>query len=186
MPYLKKRGLVLKVLFFIAIFAFLTVVFFVILFFRNNHSYLDVSELENPIAKLNDSQAILNFNESFVYYLLYNIGAYKLHSSPLAKGNPKIGFVVEENKYTAEIIKGKIFVRKNLEQDVDIIIKTSKEEAVKMLRNKENIEKSFEEGKSTIELIKDKKTLFLKGYLSLYTELTGKSVTGAFIRVVSQ
>ena len=50
-----------------------------------------------------------------------------------------------------------------------------------MIQNKEYIEQSFQEEKSTIEAVSDKTVLATKGYLELYTELTGKSITGAFI-----
>ena len=181
---LGKRGLVLEIIFFVVIIMIL-VVGVCFLFFISSKPNVIVVELKNPAQNLNDTDAVSQFNESFVFYLLYKIGAYKLHSSPFASGNPKIGFIIEETNYTAEIFSGNISVRKNLEENVDIIIRTNKQEAVKMIKDKDYIEKSFSEGMSTIDLVSSKKDLFAKGYLGLYTELTGKSVTGNIIRVLS-
>ena len=118
---------------------------------------------------------------SFVYFLLYSINAYNLHEAPLSDDEPKIEIFIEDEVYSASVKKGEIYVSKQGTEKKDIIIHTTKEEAVKMIQSKEYIEQSFQEGKSTIETISDKTVLATKGYLELYTELTGKSITGAFI-----
>ena len=50
-------------------------------------------------------------------------------------------------------------------------------------QNVDYVALSFESGNSQIELLESKSTLFGKGYLSLYQELTGKSVTGNIIKI---
>jgi len=51
-----------------------------------------------------------------------------------------------------------------------------------MINDKNYIEQSFKDGTSQIELVATKTTLFSKGYLSLYTDLTGESITGMVLR----
>ena len=45
------------------------------------------------------------------------------------------------------------------------------------------IKESFSSGKSEFELVANKATLFSKGYLSLYKDLTGKGITGSVIGI---
>ena len=141
------------------------------------------NELINPASGLSQEEAILAFNESFVYYLLYNIKAYNLHSPPLSSNTPKIEIFVGEKIYNAEISNGLINVFPGEMSKRDIVIKTTVEEAIKMLDNRQFIQDSFAKGRSSLELIESKSTLFAKGYLNLYNELTGKSVTGNAIKI---
>ena len=138
-------------------------------------------EIINPAKDLTLEEGIAQFNESFVYFLLYSIKAYNLHEAPLSEDKPQIEIFIEDGVYSAYVEKGEIYVSNQEIEKEDIIIYTTKEEAVKMIQNKEYIEQSFQEEKSTIEAVSDKTVLATKGYLELYTELTGKSITGAFI-----
>ncbi len=139
--------------------------------------------LFNPVGNLSNEEALLKFDESFVYYLLYEIKAYNLHNPPLSGNKPKIGFFIGEDPYNAVINNGDILVSKGVIDSKDAIITTTKEEAIKMLRDKEYIKTSFSSGTSKIELIASKSILFAKGYLNLYSELTGKGVTGNVVKI---
>jgi hypothetical protein len=132
--------------------------------------------LENPTLGLSDEEAVAQFDETFVIYMLYNIGANKLHRPPLSRDTPEIELLVGDETYSAEVVKGVISVDEGEISDEDILITTSAEEAVKMIRDSEYISDSFSEGKSEIELIAGKVELASKGYLGLYTELTGNEV----------
>ena len=142
-------------------------------------------ELVNPTTGLSVESAVKQFNESFVYYLLYNIKAYNLHNPPLSKNTPKILIYVDNDVYNAEVDRDEIYVVKDEIVSKDIIIRTTKEEAVKMIRDKNYIADSFSSGNSKIELITDKSTLFGKGYLNLYKELTGNGITGSVVKIYS-
>lgn len=130
--------------------------------------------LENPASGLTAEEAVAQFNESFVLYLLYSIGANKLHNPFLSSDKPKIEIYVSDDGYNA-IVDDYIKVGKGEINGEDIRIRTSKEEAVKMMNDKQYVAKSFQEGNSSIELVASKAKLFSKGYLGLYDELTGKS-----------
>jgi hypothetical protein len=132
--------------------------------------------LINPVKNLSNSEAVEQFDEDFVLYLLYAIGANELKKSPISLKTPKIEIRVGDKIFSAEIIKGNIMVNEGGIEQEDIIIYTTTLEAVKMIRNRSYIEQSFSSGKTGIELIAGKATLAAKGYLKIYTKLTGKSV----------
>ncbi len=135
--------------------------------------------LVNPAASLTNEEAAAAFDESFVYYLLVNIKAYNLHEPPASSDTPKIEIYVGDDIFSAEVKDGEIDANTGEIEGEDIIIRTSKEEAIEMVRERIYIEESFENGNSSIELVSGKTELFLKGYLKLYTDLTGKSFTGS-------
>lgn len=153
------------------------------LFNVDNSSVYDKLKITNPSGNLSVERAIEVFDESFIFYLLYNIKAYNLHNPPLSSDRPKIEVDVGDEVFKAVIDDGMINVSRGDIIGEDIIIKTSKEEVILMMDDKEYIEQSFELGKSEIVLVAGKTTLFAKGYLSMYTELTGKSITGNMIRI---
>jgi hypothetical protein len=153
------------------------------LFKPNNEKVYSGMNIQNPAAELSDEEAVIAFDESFVFYLLYNIKAYNLHNPPLSSSVPRIEINVGGEIFNAVIEKGMIKVARGEIETKDIVIRTTKEEAVKMMRDKSYVTKSFNDGKSGIELVAGKTTLFAKGYLNLYNELMGKSVTGNIIRI---
>ena len=140
-------------------------------------------ELVNPVSGLSTEEAISQFNEKFIYYLLYSIEAYNLHNPPLSKDTAKLVVYIDDDIYNVEVANGEIYVGKGEIVKRDLIIRTTKEEAVKMLQDNNYIKESFSSEKSIIELLEDKSTLFAKGYLTLYKELTGKSITGSVVRI---
>lgn len=135
-------------------------------------------EIVNPVGNLTIEEAVAKFDENFVFYILYSIKAYNLHEPSLSSDKPKIEFFVDEDIYNAVIDNGEILVSKKGLQEKDIIIKTTKEEAVMMIEDQSYIPQSFSSGGSSIELVAGKFKLFSKGYLKLYTDLTGESITG--------
>ncbi|MEK6819184.1 MAG: hypothetical protein AABY10_04605 [Nanoarchaeota archaeon] len=130
--------------------------------------------VKNSIENLSDEEAALKFDESFVLYVLYNLGANNLHNPPLSSEKPKIEFNFDSEVFNAEVMDGEIFVNKGSIDDEDIKIVTTKEEIVKMIRNSLYVEQSFNEGKSRIEMVAGKVKLLSKGYLQMYKALTGK------------
>lgn len=130
-------------------------------------------QIINPLSKLSQEQAIAQFNESFVYYLLYKIKAYNLHNPPASSDTPKLELKIEQDVYNAEVIKGEIIVSKGEIMNEDVLITTSKKEAIQMLKDKSYIVSSFSKGLSGVEPKAKETTLFLKGYLQLYEDLTG-------------
>ncbi len=183
---MKKRGELAKIFLIAAIVILVIVVVALVLyaFFikgtdrSEKYAQLaDSGQIVNPTKGLSQEQAMSAFNESFVYYLLYQIKAYNLHNPPASSDNPKLEFDIGGEIFHAEIQGGDINVAKGSIQEKDVTIITSKQEAVKMLENSSYIFSSFASGSSTIEMHAKQSTLLLKGYLGLYEELTGSKLT---------
>ncbi|MEK6927109.1 MAG: hypothetical protein AABX11_01620 [Nanoarchaeota archaeon] len=145
----------------------------------------NVVTLQNPAKDLSLKETEQQFDESFVSYLLYSIKAYNLHNPPLSSNYPKIEILVGESVYYAVVKDSQVMVSKDVLDEVDVRIVTSLSEAAKMVKYPDSVKQSFEEGVSRIDLIASKTSLFSKGYLSLYTEITGKSITGNVVRIYS-
>lgn len=141
--------------------------------------------LQNPASGKSLEEAVGLFDETFVRYLLYSIGANDLHNPPFSKDTPKIEFYIDEEPYNAIVEKGIIIASNGEIEGEDIVIKTTKEEAVKMMLDKEYIKDGFSQEKSSLELVAGKVELASKGYLSIYTELTGESISGSVVRIFS-
>ncbi|MFH1425611.1 MAG: hypothetical protein ABIG28_02695 [archaeon] len=132
--------------------------------------------LTNPVAGIIDDEAVEIFDEGFVEYLSYAIGAGELHNPPFSKDTPEIEFDVGGEIYNVEVVHGFIDVGVGAIEDEDILITTTKKETVKMLRDKNYIVGSFASGASEISLVASKTKLLAKGYLKIYTELTGEEI----------
>ena len=52
-----------------------------------------------------------------------------------------------------------------------------------MIKTKDYVKQSFKDKRSTIELKAEKSTLFAKGYLRFYNEISGESLTGSVVEV---
>jgi len=142
-------------------------------FYKNYNAQSETNEeLINPVSDLNINEAVSQFDSSFVRYLLYSIGAERLHNPPLSSDTPKIEVDVGGEIYNAVVKKGVISVGKGGMDLKDMIITTTKEEAVLMMEDQDYAKESFKSGKSQITLIAGKTSLFLKGYLDLYNQLT--------------
>jgi hypothetical protein len=143
----------------------------------------------NPAEDLTSEEAALQINEESIKYLVFSLGGWKLHNPPLSDETPKIKVVVDDEVYFSEIVNGEISAEKKEIDNEDITIKTTKKElagAIKSLSIKDYIKNSVQEGKTTLELKASYTTLFSKGYLSIYKDITGKSFTGSAVRIFSQ
>jgi hypothetical protein len=175
---LKKKGAIEKEMVFFSIFLALILVIGLLIFFSffSNSQEKPVKTISNPSLNLTLEEAKAKFDESFVFYLLYTIEAQELHNPPFSKEQPKFKVVVDSKEFYIKIVNGEIIVSKEVVNGEDIVIITSVEESIKMMSDKNYIQESFSSGKSRVELVSDKITLFKKGYLNLYTKLTGKQL----------
>lgn len=150
--------------------------------------------LENPIAGIVSAntneggevevekvveQAVIEFDEDYINYILVALGTGYLHKNPLTFENPFIEFDLEGEIWSSEIIKGVPNSQKIQIDDEDLRITISKEEAVRSLLA-ENIEQFMKEsvsnGNTEIQMISGKTELFAKGYLDMYKDLTGEEI----------
>lgn len=147
------------------------------------------TEVQNPIKDLTIEQAILQFNGEYIRYLVFAIGGWKLHNPPLSDETPKIKVIVDNEVFISEIVNGEIKTEKKETENEDMIIRTTKQEIVNSIKSsdmKNYIKQSIQDGKTSLELKAGYTTLFSKGYLNLYQDITGKSFTGSVVRIFGQ
>lgn len=147
------------------------------------------TEVQNPIKDLTIEQAILQFNGEYIRYLVFAIGGWKLHNPPLSDETPKIKVIVDNEVFISEIVNGEIKTEKKEIENEDMIIRTTKQEIVNSIKSsdiKNYIKQSIQDGKTSLELKAGYTTLFSKGYLNLYQDITGKSFTGSVVRIFGQ
>jgi len=140
-------------------------------------------ELQNPVASLSVEEAVAQFDERYVYYLLVLIKAYNLHNPPLSGDTPKFNVVVEDVSYRVVVDGGVIAVEKGNFEESDVVIYSTRLELVRMLKDESYTKQSFGEGLSRIELVADSTTLASKGYLGMYNAVSDGSVTGNVVRL---
>jgi len=186
----------------------LIAVFFTIIYLNFFHSFNKKNEIENPLTAFQDQQLATQqstsngttppntendesqneeivIDESYISYILNELGAFKLSNPPLSSDTPKIETQVGELIFNSEIVNGNIITEKGYVENEDIRIITTREEVINALQStnlKIYIQGSVASGKTTLVLISSYKTLFYKGYLNLYKDITGQSFTGAIIR----
>jgi len=124
-------------------------------------------------------EAIFEFNEDYINYILAALGTGYLHKSILG-GDPVIELNLEEEIWHAKIVGG---IPESVNQETDkedLRVIISKEEAVKAILS-EDIEQfmkdSVNRGDIQLELVASKAELFTKGYLDMYKRLTGEEVS---------
>lgn len=131
------------------------------------------SAIGSPIVDMSDAEAIEQFDESYVEYLLYEMKAFNLHSPPFSGNTPKMEFHIDGVVYSVEVTDDEFVVEEAEVVGEDLVITTTKEDVVAMIRGQNGIKSSFEDGGSSVEVIADKDELFWKGYLKIYDQFAG-------------
>lgn len=110
----------------------------------------------------------------FLNYLLVKFKVYNLHDIPFTQDTPKIQIYLEDRAYYAEIIQGEINIEVGGETKArDVTIRIPFEEAFEISLDEKTLEESVNSGISEIEPVVDNNTLFLKGYLNVFSYLLG-------------
>jgi len=124
-------------------------------------------------------QGVLKFNGDYINYILVALGVNHLHKSLIGYGNPVIELNLGDESWNSEIIKGTLNTDKGAIDEEDLRITISKEEAVLALLSTDIrtfMKTSVYNGNTRIEMIAGKIELGSKGYLKMYTELTGEEI----------
>lgn len=141
-------------------------------------------ELLNPTFGVSLNEVVIE--EQHVSYVLNEIGAYKLHNMPLTGEKPIIEVKIEDEVFNCEISSGKIKTTKGNGDSPDLRIISTRQEIMNALNSsniKESVKNSVVSGEIDLEIVGGYTTLFQKGYLSLYQDLTGKSISGGVIKI---
>ncbi len=112
-----------------------------------------------------------------INYILYELDAYQLHAPPLSSEVPVIEVDVDGEVFSSKVVDGNIITKKENVGGEDIRIITKKKEVFNAIKSgdvAEEIKDSINSGESKLEIVTDKKTLLLKGYLSLYDKFSGE------------
>ena len=172
-----KTKVVLSLIF--SIIVVLIVILAMFLVYALSNPNYEKSKIDKPLEE--------EITEQHISYILNELGAYKLKS--YLGNTPKIEVVVDEEKFNSEITNGVIKTKRGEIENEGITITTAKDEvieSVKSLDTKNYIKQSIASGKTSIELKASYSILFAKGYLTLYKEITGKSLTGSVIKIFSE
>lgn len=142
--------------------------------------------IKNPTEGLTLEEALLQFNDDYVDYLVISMGVRKLHNPPFSSNTPKIEVVIDEKVYVCEVIKGSVKIEEKQIENEDIVIWTTRREivsAIMSLNMRGYIKESISQGRTAIEMKAGYTTLYSKGYLKLYEDMTGESFTGFVVRM---
>ena len=115
--------------------------------------------------------------EEHIQYLINELGAYKLHNPPLSDKTPVIEVLVTNpNQYFTVTVEGNVpKTTPGRADDPDIRISGSSDAVVQLLSAGDiaaESKKLSDEGKITVEVLKDMPELVAMGYKALYDELT--------------
>ena len=160
----RKKIIVLASVVIIAVFLFY------LYFFIISPTFVTKPYLEKPTL-----QAGQNVEEGHVNWVINELGGYKLHAAPLG-GDPLIELITEGKTFTVKIISNQVSSYLGKATDPDIRITAEREAFERILSAddiKTEINNLYNEGKITIELLKDETSLVLKGYKAIYDELQG-------------
>ena len=125
------------------------------------------------------SEGVINFNVDYINYIMAALGIGKLHKSLMGYGNPVIEMNLNDEVWNSELKDGGLYSLQGDSDDEDLRVIMTKEEAVKALLSSDIagfMKNSVTEGNTKIEMIAGKIELGSKGYLEMYSELTGESV----------
>ena len=124
-------------------------------------------------------EAIIEFDDSYIDYLLVALGVGNLHKSILGYGNPIVEFVIDDETWTSELEDGELSTTYGSGDEEDLRIKLSREEAVNAMLEKDIesfMKESVTSGRTEIEMVAGKIELGSKGYLAMYKEITGEEI----------
>ena len=125
------------------------------------------------------SEGVMNFNVDYINYIMAALGVGKLHKSLIGYGNPVIEMNLNDEVWNSELKDGGLYSLQGDSDDEDLRVIMTKEEAVKALLSPdigEFMKTSVYNRNTQIEMVAGKVELGSKGYLSMYSELTGESV----------
>ena len=172
-----KKEILIAVLIMLLLIAIASLIYLFNNSFRSNDQLIITKnnkrlEMANPIVKVDDKEALSSFNNSYVFFWLYRMKADSLHPSISDQDPPRIEIFIEGINYTASIINEYIVLSEIKKSNPDILIETTKDEIIKMLRKQGYVSESFISKKSNITLYSEIPTLASKGYNQFIAELT--------------
>lgn len=115
-----------------------------------------------------------NISESHIAWLVNELGSYKLHANP-TNGEKPIMEIISSKTYTVVIDSGLPVTTIGPASNPDIRITTQDQYIVELFNTTDfmgKVNEMYNEEKLTIQVLKSQDVLALKGYLSIYNEIT--------------
>jgi len=134
---------------------------------EENESLSDIIHLEE-IQGLD----LEELKEKSINYMSVKLYLYNLHNIPLTNNNPRVQIYLDDTPYSIEVIQGEIYVRQEVINSPDIIIRATLEEVAKIIDNPEYTKGALNSGKIQIEIVSSYLELALKGYYKIYSKLS--------------
>jgi hypothetical protein len=129
-----------------------------------------------------DNSSVQTIGAENLIYLLNEIEAYKLHSSPSGE-KPLINFIIiDTNRVYSFTVEDNNIISQEFSDNPDVVMRVKEAVIIDVYQaqnTKEKIMKGYNEGSFEIELKKDLPTLAMKGYNSVasYFGITGFSIS---------
>lgn len=167
---------------FLIVLIFLTIIIIagiIYVYFSLKTSGAEKQEIPNPLEGLSEQEIeTLVIKPIHITYILNEMGFYKIHNPPLSSDVPKIEINVGGTIFNSKVAKGIISTFESSSDNPDLRIITTREEVINAIKKPEEnyMIDSAKSGKTQIEMIASKQTLFSKGYIAIYEELTGDSI----------
>ncbi|MBU1855210.1 MAG: hypothetical protein KKF89_05795 [Nanoarchaeota archaeon] len=139
------------------------------------------SEKPNPYNPSNDSSAEkeiyledIELTPDFITYLLTELGAWQLKANPMNSEVPSINFDIDQIHFNSVVRDNEVITTEEFSDNPDAVFHSNKEDIVRAVLSEDPsslFKQSYNEGRSSLEVIKSEAELFTKGYLTLYNSL---------------
>jgi hypothetical protein len=142
----------------------------------NSTNTITINTSQGPktiIIKMSSfNYTLTDVQKQIVNYASVILKLYNLHNIPFTTIPPKVQIYIDENAYFVEISGGNIIIYDGVIDSPDLVIRTSSDNILSALQNKESLKDVISSGKISIDLVANKFILFTKGYLGLYNEFS--------------
>ena len=143
-----------------------------------------IQDLKEKGVEVNETQVIekaeMEFDYTYINYVLFAMSAWKLHNPPLSSETPKIKVIVDDEIYYSEVIDTEMNTYlEEFEGEEDLVITMSKNEVIQAMLAEDMAEfmkQSVASGETQMELVAGSLTLASKGYLQMYKDITGEEL----------
>ncbi|MFZ1970826.1 MAG: hypothetical protein WAU65_01445 [Candidatus Nanoarchaeia archaeon] len=116
--------------------------------------------------------SLSDIEKDLINYTSVVLKIYNLHNIPFTSITPKIQVKIDDIAYSLEVSSGNIIISDGYINNPDLMITTTSQDLLNLQENNISVKDSISSGKIRIDQVADKFTLFAKGYLSLFNQLS--------------
>jgi len=139
-------------------------------------AFVEKPYVEKPPLDTENMQTGALISGQHIKYLINEAGGYRLHDDSLTKTRPQFEFYLTDvnQTYNVVIIDNRVYVQEEKLNKPDAKVYITQETMIQLFKSenfKEELVSLVKERKITAQILADKTTLALKGYLALYNEM---------------